>query len=378
MIYLDNAATSFPKPESVYSAVLKTMQEDCGNPGRGDHRLAITAGRIIDECRLLCSQLFRAPSPDNIIFTNNTTTALNIAIKGILKPGDHVISSNMEHNSASRPLQYIEGITISKLPIDMNEGLSVQGIDKALRPDTKLVVCSHISNVTGTVNDIAAIGSYCRNNGLIFLVDAAQSAGVHSIDVKHVDLLAFPGHKGLLGPQGTGGLYVGPGLNLKTILEGGTGSQSESLMQPEDGPSKFESGTPNTPGLAGLSAGIRYIFEQGIDNIRGKETALTNRLLEGIRGIKGVRLIGPGIRYTRGSIVSIVFDKISPAEAALMMDSSFEIAVRSGLHCAADAQAALGTLTRGGTLRISPSSFNTNEDIDKCLEAIEVCAAGFY
>ncbi|MDR1802241.1 MAG: aminotransferase class V-fold PLP-dependent enzyme [Treponema sp.] len=379
-VYLDNAATSFPKPESVYEAVLKTMREECGNPGRAGHRLSLAAGRNVNEARVLCARLFNAQSPENIVFTPNTTAALNMAIKGIVEPGDHVITSSLEHNSVSRPLACLErsSVTITKVPTDLLRGLGASDIEKAVRPDTKLVVCTHVSNVTGTINDIASIGAFCGSKGILFLVDAAQSAGSRFIDVQdmRVDMLAFPGHKGLLGPQGTGGLYIRPGLELKTIIQGGTGSESESLSQPETMPDKFESGTLNTPGLAGLAAGIRFIMEEGIEKIEQAEAGLTKRLIEGINAIRGIRLIGPGMEQNRGNVVSVCLEKTSPAAAALMMDSAFQIAVRSGIHCAADAHRSAGTLENGGALRISPNYFNTPRDIDICLEALEYCAKG--
>ena len=380
MVYLDNAATSFPKPESVYGAVMKTMREECGNTGRSGHRLSLSAGRTVNEARVLCARLFNAQSPENIIFTPNTTTALNIALKGILEPGDHVITSSLEHNSVSRPLHHLgqTGVTIAKLPTDLQCGLSAIDIEKAVTPGTKLVVCTHISNVTGTVNDIASIGSFCKKNGILFLVDAAQSAGNRSIDVQDmcVDMLAFPGHKGMMGPQGTGGLYIRPGLGLKTIIQGGTGSKSESLSQPDTMPERFESGTLNTPGLGGLAAGIRFIQEKGIGKIERAEADLVKRLVEGINTIKGIRLIGPGLNQSRGSVVSVCLEKTHPAAAALAMDSAFQIAVRSGIHCASDAHRSAGTLENGGAIRISPNYFNTPGDIDLCLEALEFCAKG--
>ena len=380
LIYLDNAATSFPKPESVYAAVNKALREECGNPGRSGHRLSLAAGRIIDDARMLCAQILHAPSPDTIVFTHNTTTALNIAIKGILSPGDHVLTTSLEHNSVTRPLYALQdaGIEVTKLPTDVCCGADVSAIAKALRRNTKLIICTHISNVTGTQNDIAAIGAFCREHGVTFLVDSAQSAGSRRIDVQdmRIDMLAFPGHKGLFGPQGTGGLYIRPGLALRTILQGGTGSASESLAQPETLPARFENGTLNTPGLAGLAAGIRFVLEQGVETIERREAGLINRLLEGIDSLKGVRIIGPGAGRPRGSVVSVYLDAMPPLSAACIFDSSFCIAVRSGLHCASDAHRSLGTLEQGGTLRISPGYWNTNEDIDKCLQALEFCAKG--
>jgi selenocysteine lyase/cysteine desulfurase len=291
-----------------------------------------------------------------------------------------VITSSLEHNSVSRPLYALQtiGVEVTKLPTDICSGLNADDINKALRPHPKQVVATHISNVTGTINDIASIGAFCREQGILFLVDAAQSAGVKAIDVQamNIDLLAFPGHKGLLGPQGTGGLYIRPGLELKTIIEGGTGSSSELLAQPESLPEKFESGTLNVPGLAGLAAGIRFILETNITEIERQETALINRLLDGITSINGIRLIGPGQGQYRGSVVSLVLEKTPAADAALMLDAAFNIAVRSGLHCSADAHHSIGTLKRGGTLRISPNFFNCEADIDYCLTALEICAQG--
>ena len=381
LVYLDNAATSFPKPESVYDAVVNAMREDCGNPGRSGHKLSLSAGRIVHEARVLCARLFNAEAPERIVFTANTTVALNMGIKGIVKPGDHVITSMIEHNSVSRPLRHLElaGAEITKLPTDLSRGLNAEDVARAIRPNTKLVVCTHVSNVTGTVNDIASIGSLCKDKQIVFMVDAAQSAGCRFIDVRgmNIDMLAFPGHKGLFGPQGTGGLYIKSGLEPETIIQGGTGSASESLKQPEIMPEKFESGTPNTPGLAGLSAGIRFISEVGIEEIERRERMLACRLIEGVTAIDGIRTIAPGKDQARGGVVSVCIEKAPPADAALMLDSAFNIAVRSGIHCASDAHRSIGTLKKGGTVRISPNYMNTIEDIDFCLNALEFCAKGF-
>jgi cysteine desulfurase family protein len=379
-IYLDNASTTFPKPECVHEAVLKTMREEGGNPGRSGHSLSLAAGKVVQEARLLCARLFHAQSPDSIVFTYNTTMALNMAIKGAVKPGDHVITSSLEHNSVSRPLRNLEqaGVEVTKLRTDVYHGLDADDVKNAIRHNTRLVVCTHISNVAGTINDIASIGACCREHGVLLLVDAAQSAGTKPIDVQgmYIDMLAFPGHKGLLGPQGTGGLYIEPELEIDTILQGGTGSESESLFQPESMPERFESGTLNTPGLAGLAAGIRYILEQGIAEIGRREDELTNRLIEGISRIDGIRLIGPGPGTSRGSVVSVCFDKMPPAEAAQMMDAAFHIAVRGGYHCSVDGHRSAGTLESGGTLRISPNCMNSPEDIDRCIAALSECAKG--
>ncbi len=376
MIYLDNAATTWPKPESVYKAVETVLRECGGSPGRGSHSKSLAAGKIIYEARLLCAKLFHARSPECICFTSNATEALNLAIKGVLRPGDHVLTGSMEHNSVSRPLKKLEshGISVTKVVTSPETGVDLEELKKAFRSNTRLVVCSHVSNVTGAVNPIGEIGRLCRDKGVLFLVDAAQSAGMLNIDVEadNIDLLAFPGHKGLLGPQGTGGLFIRNGLILETLKEGGTGTQSERYEQPADKPERYESGTMNLPGLAGLAEGIRHILSEGPEKIAEKEVALTERLLKGLAQIDGVGVLGPGSGKPRGSVVSITFDNTSPEEASLILDNAFGIAVRAGLHCARDAHKILGTIDKGGTLRISPGCFNTTEDIDQMIEAVNL------
>ncbi|MDR2438692.1 MAG: aminotransferase class V-fold PLP-dependent enzyme [Planctomycetaceae bacterium] len=373
-IYLDNAATSWLKPESVYAAVAKALRERCGNPGRSGHRFAVAAGQILDDARLLCAQLFNAEKPEQIIFTANATIAANLVLKGILNIGDHVITSSLEHNAVVRPLYHLEqtGISVSKIGVDLNCGILIDVLERVVTAKTKLLICNHISNVFGTVNDIEQIGRFCRERGILFAVDAAQSAGCRNIDVQgmFIDFLIFSGHKSLFGLQGTGGLYLRPGLRLATILEGGTGHYSESLEQPEQLPYRLESGTPNTPGLAGLTAGIRFILETGIETIAKKENQLINRLLTGLHEISGIYVIGPELEFERGCVVSVQLEKYSPVQAALILDSSFHIAVRGGLHCAADAHRFMNTLENGGTLRISPNYFNENQHIDCCLDAL--------
>ncbi|MDR1491214.1 MAG: aminotransferase class V-fold PLP-dependent enzyme [Planctomycetaceae bacterium] len=376
IIYLDNAATSCPKPETVYNAVNETLRNRCGNPGRSGHTPSLLANQILEETRMLCSRLFNAPSPEQIIFTWNATAALNIALKGLLKPGDHVIASSFEHNSVARPLFGLEknGVFVTKIASNIDYGISLDVLRRSVRSNTKLVVCNHISNVFGTVNDISAIGRFCRENRLFFLVDAAQSAGAKPIDVQsmNIDLLAFPGHKSLFGPQGTGGLYIRRGVPLETIFEGGTGAQSESLEQPYEGTERFESGTPNTPGLAGLAEGVRFILETGVSQIEKRETELVGRLLYGLESIRNVRVIGPQKGCARGNPVSIQLANLDPTQAAMILDSDFRIAVRSGLHCSVDAHRTMRTLERGGALRISPGFFNQERDVDYCVDALRV------
>ncbi len=380
MIYLDNAATSWPKPETVYAAVDQALRQYGGNSGRGSHSMSLAAGELIYEARMLCAKLFHAARPECICFTSNTTDALNLAIKGILKPGDHVITSSMEHNSVSRPLKKLENrnVETTKVFTSPATGMDLNALEKAFRKNTKLVVCNHISNVTGTINPMKEISQLCRKHDVLFLLDAAQSAGLAEIDVKEdkIDLMAFPGHKGLLGPQGTGGLYIRDGLVLDTLKEGGTGTQSERYDQPEQKPERYESGTLNLPGLAGLAAGLKYIIKEGFGNIERKEAELTNQLLNGLCLIDGIKIYGPAAGKPRGSIVSITLEQISPTEASIMLDSAFQIAVRAGLHCARDAHDTLGTIDQGGVLRISPNYFNTKQDIEKCIEAIQLISQG--
>lgn len=380
MIYLDNAATSCRKPETVYTAVDHALRNCSGNPGRSGHALSLEAGKIVLQARLRCAALFGVASAKNICFGSNATEALNLAIHGIVKPGAHVITSALEHNSVARPLEFLKryGVDVTVLPASLQEGVSAEAVASAIRPNTSLVVMTHISNVTGTVNDIAKIGHVCKEAGIPFLVDAAQSAGNHKIDVQemNIDLLAFPGHKGLLGPQGTGGLYVNEDILLDPLKQGGTGSLSESLMQPEEVPDRYESGTLNVPGLAGLAAGIEFVLNTGIDAIAEKEHMLTAKLIHGLLGIPGVRLYGPDAETDRGAVVSITIDGIAPQEVALILDSAFSVAVRAGLHCSPYAHKAIGTLQSGGTVRISPNYFSSEEEIDTCLEGIEAIASG--
>jgi len=275
MVYFDNAATTFPKPNEVYDAIMKSMKEYGANPGRSGHKLALRMGREIYETRELLAKLFNIDNPMNVIFTSNCTESLNLAIKGILEKGDHVITSSMEHNSILRPLTLLgkEGVDLTIIKGDYMGRLDVKEISRNIKDNTKLIAITHVSNLTGTIMPIEEIGRIAKENNIYFLVDAAQSAGVYDIDVEkmNIDMLAFPGHKGLLGPQGTGGLYVREGLSLKEMKQGGTGSLSHLLEQPDILPDRYESGTLNGPGIVGLGAGIRYIMKTGIKNIRRHE-----------------------------------------------------------------------------------------------------------
>ncbi len=378
MIYLDNAATSYPKPTKVCSAVTEAVSSNGGNPGRSGHKLSLSAGRIIDETRFLVAQLFHIPRPEQVVFTLNTTDALNLALKGLLAEGDHVITSGMEHNSVARPLEALKntGVQYTKVPASPVTGVNIGDVEAAIRENTRLMVLTHVSNVTGSENPISEIGKLCRRHGILFLVDAAQSAGVIPINVRemNIDLMAFPGHKGLLGPQGTGGLYIREGVQVSPLRLGGTGSQSELLVQPEKMPDRYESGTQNTPGLAGLGAGVKYILENGQEPIQKKEANLANRLIQGVAGLDGVTIYGPPAGENRSGVVSINIKGMDAMDVSLILDNVFDIAARGGLHCAPDAHAALGTLHSGGTVRFSVGAFNTEADIDACIDALSAIA----
>lgn len=380
MIYLDYAATSGRKPEVVYEASDRVMREVSGNPGRSGHKISLEAGAVVAEARLLCSRLFHAPASETIAFGVNTTEALNLGILGMVEKGDHVITSSLEHNSVARPLEHLkdEGVEVTKIKADPENGVDPDVVEAAIKDNTKLVVMTHISNVTGTVNDVAAIGDVCRRHGVTFLVDAAQSAGVRPIDVQamKIDMLAFPGHKCLYGPQGTGGLYISPEVDLKPLLTGGTGTQSELLHQPVSRPERYESGTLNVPGLAGLAKGVDFILKTGVDAIEKKEYELTARLISGIRQYDNITIWGPQTAENRAAVLSITIDGYEPQDISIYLDQIFDIAVRSGLHCAPYAHETLGTLGKGGTVRISPGYFTTEEEIDACIEAIGIISRG--
>ena len=308
MIYLDYAATSGKKPDEVYTAADHALREVSGNPGRSGHKVSLAAGSLVAEARLLCSRLFHAESMETIAFGVNTSEALNLGIFGIVEPGDHVITSSLEHNSVARPLEHLkdEGAEVTKITADLQSGVDPDEVEAAIKENTKLVVMTHISNVTGAVNDIAAIGDVCRRHGVTFMVDAAQSAGVRPIDVQamKIDMLAFPGHKCLYGPQGTGGLYISPQVDLKPLLVGGTGTQSELLHQPTSRPERYESGTLNVPGLAGLAKGVEFILKTGIDAIEQKEHELMARLIGGIREYGNITILGPQSAENRAAVLS--------------------------------------------------------------------------
>ncbi len=376
VIYFDNAATSWPKPAATTVAMVRYAEEIGGSPGRSGHRRSLAAARIILEARETLAELFGIDDALRIVFTRNATEALNIALLGLLNPGDHVITSRMEHNSVMRPLRHLEtqGVRLTAVRSDGTGLLDADEVRKAIETRTRLLVVTHASNVTGTIQPIAELGKLAREHGLLLCVDAAQTAGALPIDVPSmgIDLLAFSGHKSLFGPQGTGGLYIGPGLEqrLRPLMYGGTGSRSEHEAQPDFLPDKYEAGTPNTIGIAGLVAGVRFVLSVGADKIRQHEEALTARFLRGLAALSGITVYGPPGAAGRTAVVSFNMAGVSPSEAALDFDERFGILCRPGLHCAPAAHRTIGTLPRG-TIRFGFGYFNREEEIDIALKAIE-------
>jgi cysteine desulfurase family protein len=379
MIYLDNAATSFPKPEAVYQALDRFARQDLANPGRAGHKMALAAEHALDDARHLLNQLFHGEAPERFVFTLNCTDGLNMAFKGVLAEGDHVITTDLEHNSVSRPLRKMEldgRITLTRLRADGGGTLDPDAVRRAVTPRTRLIALTHASNVLGTVQPVAEVGRIARDHDLLFLVDAAQTAGVVSIDVQalHIDLLAFPGHKSLLGPTGTGALYVGPRAEVRAWREGGTGGDSSSETQPRQLPYFLEGGTPNVLGVAGLAAGVRYVMEQGIDRIRAHEVALTERLWRRLDELDGFTVFGHRDPDRRVGTVSFRCAALPAAELGGILDQAFDVAVRPGLHCSPYVHRSLGTFPEG-TVRVSPGPFNTEEDIGELARALAEIAA---
>ncbi|MFZ5651557.1 MAG: aminotransferase class V-fold PLP-dependent enzyme [Bacillota bacterium] len=372
MIYFDNAATAWPKPPGVVEAISRCINDMGANPGRAGHKMSVMAGEMVDGVRKKLAGLFNIDQGqyERIVFTINATGALNLAIKGFLKNGDHVITSSMEHNSVARPINTLEknGVRVTRVQCGPDGSLGPDDVRRAIRPDTKLIAVTHASNVTGTVMPVEEIGRLAKESGAAFLVDAAQSAGLIDIDVKkmNIDLLAFPGHKSLLGPTGTGGLYIGEGVVLETLLEGGTGSQSELPEMPETLPERYEAGTLNAAGIAGLGAGIDFIVSTGMETIRKHELGLTQRFIEGALKIPGLKIYGPLDTENRAPVVSFLVEGRKSAEIGGVLDKNYDVACRAGLHCAPDAHRTLGTFEQK-LVRLSFSFFNTEKEIDSVL-----------
>ncbi len=377
MIYMDNAATSWPKPPEVLRAMTEVLERAGGNPGRSGHRLSIEAARVIYDVREEVAQFFHAADPLRVVFTANVTHALNTALLGFLDSGDHVVVSSMEHNAVMRPLRYLEqqGVFLSIVPCAPDGSISLQDVAEAMTVKTRLVVIVHASNVIGTILPVAEIAAIAHSAGALILVDAAQTAGAIPIDVQAmgIDLLAFTGHKALQGPPGIGGLVIGAGVDvarLHPLMRGGTGSQSELEVQPEYMPDKYESGTPNIVGIAGLGAGIRWLKHRGVDAIRDHEKMLTNALIDGLSVIPGVKLYGIGDSGRSMPVVSIAVSGKRVSEVGQRLDDEFDILCRVGLHCAPSAHKTIGTFPEG-TVRFAPGALTTLDEVQQTIKAVE-------
>lgn len=378
MIYLDNAATTFPKPESVYAKMDDCMRNYCANPGRSGHQMAMESARVVEETRDVIAKLFNIKNPMDVVYTFNATDSLNLAIKGFLKPGDHVVTTTMEHNSVLRPIMELEKIGVEHTFVQADEEgrIDPKDVEAAIKDNTKLLAIIHASNVTGTLIDIEAIGEIAQKHGITYLVDASQSAGIYDIDVDkmHIDMLAMPGHKGLLGPQGTGVLYVNNKIRLQSQREGGTGSKSEEIIQPDLYPDKYESGTHNTPGIVGLGAGVEFLLETGLDKIRQHEEELSQHMIDEILKIDGVKLYGPKSAKERAAVIAVNVGDLDSGEVTFRLDREFGIATRSGIHCAPLAHKSIGTLKQGA-VRFSLGYFTTMEEVDEAIKALKIIAS---
>ncbi|WP_216831634.1 aminotransferase class V-fold PLP-dependent enzyme [Alkalihalobacterium elongatum] len=375
-IYFDQAASSFPKPEKVGQAVLEAITEYGANPGRGGHSLAVRANDVIFTARKKLAEMFGEKNPANVCFYMNATQALNQAIQGIqFEAGDHVISTSFEHNSVRRPLERVKdtkGISISYIQPDVDGKRLFELFENEINERTKAIIVSHGSNVTGTILPIEKIGQIAKAHNLLFIVDASQTAGVLPIDMKemNIDVLAFPGHKGLMGPQGTGVLIVGDHVDLVPLIYGGTGSHSEDVGQPQKRPERYESGTLNTPGIAGLLAGIEEINRIGLRKIYEHEAELTSYCLNRLNEIEGIYILGPDGNTNRLAVISFTIEGIDIHEAAMILDQHYQIGVRSGLHCSPLAHSLIGT-NEIGAIRVSFGLYNTIEEVERFIEAVK-------
>ncbi len=378
MIYLDNAATTFPKPECVYTAMDKFLRERCANPGRAGYRMSVETEQEIVKARVTLAKFLGIKHPERMIFTFNATDALNMGIKGLLCEGDHVITSNLEHSSVSRPLTGLEKhgvITVTRVANSGDGFINADDIRNAIEANTKLIVCTHASNALGTIQPIREIGGVAREKEIMFMVDAAQTTGVCDIDVEtqRIDMLAFTGHKGPFGPPGIGGLYVGENVRLQAWREGGTGFEPESLSQPETLPFKLESGTPNSVGIVGLRTGIEFCIKEGTDTIRTHERDLALRLIKGLEADDRFKIYGGRDENEKVGIVSLNIKGLNPGEVAAILDNRFNVAVRPGMHCAPHIHREIGTFPEG-TIRVSPGYFNTVNDIEETISGLKAIA----
>ncbi len=374
MIYLDNGATSWPKPPNVAGEMARFLAEDAANPGRSGHRMAVAAENMLDNVRAKLTQIIDGTDAHRMVLTMNGTDALNIAIKGVVCEGDHVITTTLEHNSVSRPLQAMADngfITLTRLPMSEGGFIDPDAIRQALTPKTRLIACTHCSNVLSTIQPAEEIGRIAREADVLFLLDAAQSIGLVPISVRkmNVDLLAFPGHKALLGPTGTGALYVGERVDPKPFREGGTGGDSSSPTQPHLYPYWLEGGTPNTVGVAGLGASIGFVNDFGFENALEHERTLAARITQALEDDDRFTLLGSQDASRRCGVVAFTAEGLAPAELGTILDDSFQVAVRPGLHCSPYIHEELGTFP-DGAVRVSPGHFNTAEEIDVLIDAL--------
>jgi cysteine desulfurase family protein len=381
-IYLDNAATTYPKPPEVYEAINRFMRDMGGSPGRGLYHKAVESEEMLVETRERLARLLGAPDPLRIVMTSNSTEALNIALKGYLRPGDHVVSTCLEHNAVVRPLWMLEktrGVQVTTVQSSLQGAIDPADVAAAIRPSTRLVVCVHGNNVLGSIIDIARVVEVAHARGVAVLCDGSQTAGTLPLSVEKlgVDMFAFTGHKGLLGAPGTGGLIVGPGIELEPLEEGGTGSISESPEPPDWLPDRLEPGTPNTYGIAGLCAGVKWLEERTVEWVHEHETRLSQRLIERLAAVRGVMVYSPMDPARRLGVVSVTFEHLSPTEACGILANKFSIDARCGLHCAPLTHRRLGT-ERTGTLRLSVGVFTTEKDVDAAAEAIERISGVLY
>lgn len=376
MIYFDNAATTFPKPKRVGRRMKHFLERSCANPGRGGHKLSRIAGRKVTKARQNLAKFLGIEDPLRLIFTFNDTLALNMGIHGVLRPGDHVITTVYEHNSILRPLMKLSktGVEVSILDGNMNGEISLEQLMSMIKGNTKMVAICISSNVLGNILPVAEIGRICRETGKLLLVDGAQGVGTLPIDVEKmcIDLLAFPGHKGLYGPMGTGGLYIGERANVDDVIQGGTGTVSENIEQPDTFPDRYESGTSNAVGIWGLNAGLEFVKGKGIKNIKKHEDKLTNILIKGLSDIKGVKILGEDMKE-RMPIVAFNIGDMHSTKAASILDKKYNIATRGGLHCAGLFHRMAGTIKQGA-VRVSPGYFNTKEEAYKFIKAVREIA----
>ena len=372
MIYLDNAATSFPKPETVYQSVDNILRNVGGNPGRASHRMALEASRLVFHAREALAKAIGCADSSRIVFTKNATEAINIALKGFgLRPGDHVVTTSFEHNSVYKTVSRLEeeGIAVTRLSPTLEGFVDASAVERAITKKTRLVCVTHASNVFGTILPLGDIGAMLKTKGIPFMADGAQTVGAYPVDVGDIDILAGTGHKALFGPQGTGFLYVREGIELGPLINGGTGDMDNLLEMPE----RLESGTMNTPGLGGLTAGIEFIMDTGISRIRAHEKALIGEIISGLESISGCRIIGTPRPDRRASLVSFTIEGLKTADIGVRLDEEFGIMVRTGAHCAPYAHREAGTYP-DGAVRVSPGWFNTPEHIAEFMRAMRVIA----